>query len=400
MSQSTFFTIFWILYFPLCIAFYESVNYYVDEIMTLILILYTLCILGKRTNRYPLKDAVWVVAVLVFYLVYSLIRQINVPTASLIDFQQQVRPYAVLFCTWILKPRLSSAQHKLMLASILLTFTTYLVINRSRVGDDEDIVFGALAMSSAIAYYMFTKSSPANRNIAILIALLGLLCGKYKYIGECVAFIGVIFFIRKKIHIGSWKSYVYAGILVSAVLYFAWDRFDKYFIEGGGNDQLARPMMYKTAPKVIADYLPFGPGLATFGTSASAKTYYSPLYHKYKLDQIWGMAQSDRGAFNADSFYPSLAQFGLVGLILFVWFWWRRLKDVNRIVDIKYYKIALMAILCLAIESVADTSYLSGRGMAYFMVLGISLNMRAPKVVIRKKAVPKEINDVAEQTVS
>lgn len=389
MSQGTFFTIFWILYFPLCIAYYGYVNEYVDEVMTLILILYTLIRMGKGTNSYPIKDAIWVVAVLVFYLVYSLIRQINVPAASLIDFQQQVRPYAVLFCTWILAPRLSKVQRYLMLTSILATFASYLVLNFSRVGSDEDLIFGALAMSSAIAYYMFTDTSKTNRNIAIAIALFGLLCGKFKYYGECTAFICIIFFLKRKIRFGSIKSYVYGALLVSVVLFFAWDRFSAYFVEGADNEGLARPMMYKTAPKVILDYLPFGPGLATFGTFSSAKTYYSPLYYKYDLNKIWGMAPQDRGAFNADSFYPSLAQFGLVGLILFVWFWKRRFNDVYRIPDIRYYKIALAAIMCLAIESVADTSYLSGRGMAYFMVIGMCLNTRPKLVLVKRKSQKK-----------
>ena len=36
--------------------------------------------------------------------------------------------------------------------------------------------------------------------------------------------------------------------------------------------------------------------------------------------------------------------------------------------------MALMAILALALESTADSSYLSGKGMGYFMVLALSLN--------------------------
>ena len=66
-----------------------------------------------------------------------------------------------------------------------------------------------------------------------------------------------------------------------AGLFFAWSRFDGYFITGMSNENLARPMMYKTAPKVFVDYFPFGPGLGTFGPSASAKDYYSPLYYEY-----------------------------------------------------------------------------------------------------------------------
>lgn len=46
---------------------------------------------------------------------------------------------------------------------------------------------------------------------------------------------------------------------------------------------------------------------------------------------------------------------------------------MKMIMDDRYYKVALMCMMCLALESVADTSYLSGKGMGYFMLLGICM---------------------------
>lgn len=373
-SIARFYSWFWVLYFPLCVAFYDLVNDYVDEFMTLILILFTITKLGTRyVSRKPLREVVAFVLIALFYLAYSLIRKVNVPMAAIIDFQQQVRPYAVFYCTLILMPQFSKAQRKWMLFSILLSLVGYLFWKRSTIWVEENVVFGSLSIGAGMTYYLFTKETAKNRYIATAIVLFGLLCGKFKYIGECVAFVGVVFMLKNKIRIGSRKSIAFAVLLISVGLYFAWSRFDAYFITGLDNEQLARPMMYKTAPKVFVDYIPFGPGLGTFGTSASAKTYYSPLYYKYDLADIWGMSPSDRGAFNADSFYPSLAQFGFFGLFFFLIFWKRRLLAINNICDIRYYKIALMAFLCLAIESIGDTSYLSGRGMVYFMLIAMCL---------------------------
>lgn len=375
MRINTFITLFWVLYFPLCIAFYEYVNDYVDEVMTLVLVLFTLMKLGsRRINRKPIKEAGWCMVILTGYLIYSLILQVNVPMASIIDYQQQVRPYAVFFCTMILAPQPSRRQRKLMLFVLLSTFAAYTIVHRSTIGSKENVDFGAMAMSSALTYYLFTKEKKSNMMIAIGIALFGLLCGKFKYMGECTAFIVVLLFLKKKLNWNSVKPIMQVAALAVVVLFFAWERFDAYFVTGMDNEQLARPMMYKTAPKVLIDYFPFGPGLATFGTSASAKTYYSPLYYKYDLAGIWGMSPSDHGAFNADSFYPSLAQFGVVGLIFFFIFWKRRLRGMTAIMDMRYYKIALMTVLCLALESVGDTSYLSGRGMVYFLLLALCLN--------------------------
>ena len=336
-SIARFYSWFWVLYFPLCIAFYDLVNDYVDEFMTLILILFTCMKLHSRyVNRQPLKEAWACILIFLFYLVYSLILKVNVPMAAIIDFQQQIRPYAVFYCTLILMPQFSKRQKKWMLFSILASLVGYLFWKRSTIWGSENVIFGSLSIGAGMTYYLFTKETGFNRYVSTAIVLFGLLCGKFKYIGECVAFVGVVFLLKKKIKIGAQKSIAFTFVLIGAVLFFAWSRFDSYFVTGMSNDQLARPMMYKTAPKVFMDYFPFGSGLGTFGTSASAKTYYSPLYYKYDLAEIWGMSPSDHGAFNADSFYPGLAQFGFVGLFFFIVFWKRRLSAINNIPDLRY----------------------------------------------------------------
>ena len=376
-TRTVFCTIFWILYFPICIAFYEYVHGYVDEVMTLILICFTLIQFGGlKIKRIYVKEMQCCISVFAFYLVYSLLRQENVIPAALTDFQQQVKPYAVFYCTLFLNPQFSGVQKKIILGSILLTLVLYILMRGGKILSEEDVVLGSLSMSAGMLYYYFTKNTSWNLIVAIGIVLVGLLCGKFKYIGECVAFIGVICFMKRRIRKGGSKSIAFALVLVSAVLFFTWERFDAYYVKGMSNEELARPMMYKAAPKVLLDYFPFGPGLGTFGTFSSAKTYYSPLYEKYGLSEIWGMSKNDHGAFNADSFYPSLAQFGFVGLFFFLAFWKKRFRGINYIRDLKSHKIALMAVICLAIENAADTSYLSGRGMVYFMLLAMCLNSR------------------------
>lgn len=145
---------------------------------------------------------------------------------------------------------------------------------------------------------------------------------------------------------------------------------------------MARPESYKTAATIIfKDYIPFGSGLGTFATNAAAE-YYSPLYYKYNLSNVWGLSP-DFNVFVADAFYPTLAEFGLVGLFFFFIFWKRRLLAVLRLPDDRYYKVGLMCIAALALESTADTSYLSGKGMGYFMLLALCLT--TTQFVTRKR---------------
>jgi hypothetical protein len=140
-----------------------------------------------------------------------------------------------------------------------------------------------------------------------------------------------------------------------------------------GAERMARPETYKVAfGKILWDYFPFGSGMGSFGCAAAAD-YYSPLYYKYKMDDIWGLTP-DNPMFLADAFYPVLAQIGVVGIFFFCAFWKRRFQEMNRIVDMRYYKVAWITVFCLAIEQTADTSFLSGKGMGYCMLIALCPN--------------------------
>ena len=43
-------------------------------------------------------------------------------------------------------------------------------------------------------------------------------------------------------------------------------------------------------------------------------------------------------------------------------------------IDMRYYRVAMIVFFCLAIEQTADSSWLSGKGMGYCMLLGLCLN--------------------------
>ena len=397
MKTETFFTLFWIIYYPLCIGFYEdnigSLRN-VDELMTLILIAFTAIKYGRRTDNTCVKEALTFVGIIFFYVVYSLILAVNVSDSVWLDLVQQVRPYSVIYCTWILTPKFSTRHKRMMLVSMLMTLGAWLVTHYSAMANAEYPVLGQLAITTAMTYYLFTKPTKRNRWIVVGILTVGLLSGKMKFVSEYVTFIAILFFLKKKINIeslkGSWRLILLAGVIV----FFTWERFDAYYVRGWENNELARPMTYKTSLKILRDYFPLGSGMGTFATNAAWK-YYSPLYPKYGLDKVWGLDRG--GGFICDAFYPSLAEFGVVGVFLFAVFWRRRLKQINIINNGRFYRVALMSTACLALESMADSSYLSGKGMGYFMLLGLCLAslkyQEKPKIAIVKEEEKNESDD-------
>ena len=400
-----FYTWFWIVYFPVCIAFTYTVNFdWSDEILTVLLLAYA--VVRRRylvRSKARTGEIMTYVGIMLFYLVYSLLLRVTTPRGVILDFLQQLRPYAVFYLTWMMAPRFTRFQRKLLRNVMLVTYGVYLVAflffpslvdpfaaSSVRTGGAvESASLGQIAICCGMVYYLFSKHTPMNRNIAVLIMLLGLLSGKSKYFGECVVFIALVFFVKRKIDYTSPVTLLKVAALGAVVIFFTWTKFNAYYVEGFQDDSevMARPATYTTGLQIMFhDYIPFGSGLGSFGVAAAAKEY-SPLYYKYHLDEVWGLTP-DNPMFLADAFYPTLAEYGILGLVLFLVFWKRRLWEANRIPNMVYYRMALMAIMALALESTADSSYLSGKGMGYFMILALCLNSARRRPRRRKRLLP------------
>lgn len=390
---SNFYTWFWIIYFPVCIAFTYVVNFdWSDEILTVALLGYAFMKLRFLVKDKGRKTEINIyIGLMIFYLAYSFFIKITTPRGILLDFMQQVRPYAVFYLTWMMAPDFSPKQKKRIKWVMLLSFFGYLIAFKFKpslvtpYGSGESAALGQIALCCAMIYYLFSKQTKKNRNIAILIMLLGLISGKSKYFGECVVFIALVVFVKSKINFTSVSTLLKVAALGSVVIFFTWTKFNAYYVEGFQEEAqaMARPATYETGIKIMfKDYIPFGSGLGSFGTAAAAKEY-SPLYYKYQLNTIWGL-NPENPMFLADAFYPTLAEFGIVGLFFFLWFWKRRLWEANKIHNLIYYRMALMCILALALESTADSSYLSGKGMGYFMILALCLNSAGVKKTGKK----------------
>ena len=372
-----FFTLYWIIYFPTCIAYNDLPGFSsVDEAMTVLLFVYTLWMYcnNRSINKRPWKEFTVCIGLIAFYTVYSLLFGANVAGSVWIDLMQEIRPYTIIFCTWILNPRFTKKQKKWMLGTMVLTLFSWILYHPATFESQnaEFPVLGQLAICTGMSWYLFTKATKRNRYIALLLVLTGMMAPKFKFIGEVVCFIAFVFFVKQRLNFKSPKTMIYVVLLITILLMVTWTRFYAYYISGMSNDDLARPMTYKTSLKILFDYWPFGSGMGSFACNG-AWQYYSPLYFKYNLDGIWGLSPN-AGGFICDAYYPTLAQFGFVGVFFFCWFWKRRLAAFDIIADMRYYRVAMITFCCLAIEQTADSSWLSGKGMGYCMLIALCLN--------------------------
>ena len=380
MSTNKFFFWFWVIYLPTCILFYDRMWQTIDEAMTVVLFLFTITrVYGKKMDSIG-KEILWHIALMVFYVAYSIVLKINVQEAVFYDLQQQVRPYVVFFCSYLIAPQFTEKQKKRLIRwfifCIFLYLTSFIIGFRvSKFGLSTPMI-GQAALLTAAMYLLFKENTRKNVIRGIAILSIGLLSMKSKFFGEYIVFIGLFLFLRSRLK-PNLKTIVSILVLTSAIVYFTWEKFDAYYVTGmteevKSSERKARPESFKTAGTIIfSDYIPFGSGLGSFGTNAAA-VYYSPLYYKYNLDNIWGL-YPENPMFLADAFYPTLAQYGLVGLFFFLWFWIRRYKQALHHKEFQAYKVAMMMIFALFLENMADTSYLSGKGMGYFMLLAMAI---------------------------
>lgn len=373
---SRFFTLYWIIYFPTCIAYNDLPGFSsIDEIMMGILFVYTFMKYSNRSiNRRPWREFMVCLSVIAFYTLYSLMFGVNVAGGVWLDLLQEIRPYFIIFCTWILNPRFTKKQKKWMLGTMVLTLFSWIAYHPQTLDtqvEAEFPVLGQLAVCTGMSWYLFTEETKRNRNIALLLVLTGMLAPKFKFMGEVVCFIGFVYFVKNRLNFKSPKTIIYAVLLVTVILMVTWTRFDTYYVSGLSNDQLARPMTYKTSLQILWDYFPFGSGMGSFACNGAWK-YYSSLYYDYHLNEVWGLDEG--GGFICDAYYPTLAQFGIVGVFFFCWFWKRRLVAFNQIEDMRYYRVAMLTFCCLVIEQTADSSWLSGKGMGYCMMIALCLN--------------------------
>lgn len=373
---SRFFTLYWIIYFPTCIAYNDLPGFSsIDEVMMGILFVYTFLKYSNRSvNRRPWREFMVCLSVIAFYTLYSLMFGVNVAGGVWLDLLQEFRPYSIIFCTWILNPRFTKKQKKWMLGTMVLTLFSWIAYHPESIesAHAEFPVLGQLAICTGMSWYLFTEDTKRNRYIALALVLTGMFAPKFKFMGELVCFIAFVFFVKKQLNFKSPKTVFFAVVLVVTVLVVTWTRFDAYYVTGLDNEAMARPMSYKTSLQILWEYFPLGPGMGSFACNGAWK-FYSPLYYEYNLTSIWGLSP-EGGFFICDAYYPTLAQFGVVGVFFFCWFWKRRLVAFNQIVDMRYYRVAMITFCCLAIEQTADTSWLSGKGMGYCMLIALCLN--------------------------
>ena len=375
LTASNFITCFIVIYLWGGILLYNYLHIgLIDELLVALLFLYTLCVKYKHGKIFLNKEFGWFMLVSFFYLAYSCAIKTNTLQAALMDYQQEVKPYVTFYCAYMLRPVFSSLQCKVIRRHCLAIFVVAL-LNMPAYGgtfmESHPTMLAALSTLLFLFYLYFSDRSHKATLRAWLMFTYGWLSGRSKFFATYIA-TAVLWKKKGKFRLSDTRTFVgmvLTGIVIVVVI---WEKINFYVVAAFAGEELtARAALYVASFSLLKDFFPFGSGLGTFATHAS-RVYYSPLYYQYNLSHVWGLSR-DMSEFIADTFFPVLAQFGVVGILLFCLFWWKRYLQLKNLSDLNDYKIGLVILLVICIESFADTTLLSSRGVGYCLLLGVLL---------------------------
>lgn len=292
--------------------------------------------------------------------------------AICLDAFQQFKPFIMFYAVYMLwqKP-LTLFQNKfLSKLALFLAFISFMII---LISGDNHAFFGhpgnysCSILCFAIIHYFFTKGKKPKETF--LIMLFGIIGGRSKMFGEVVLVGYILLALKKKIKFNLKYILVFC-ILLIGIIFVAREKITLYLYGNdiSSTDDMARTLFYTNMPYLLFHYFPFGSGLASYATWFSG-VYYSPLYAKLGMDSVYGMT-SDFYDFVADTYFPSLAEFGVLGIFLFILFWFKRYKVLQPINY--YYKMKLIILGVLVIESTASPFIVSAAGLIPMLVLAIN----------------------------
>lgn len=332
----------------------------------------------------------WItLAVFVFYLIRSLLYPNNVTPAILSDFIQQLKPYAAFFTVYDIGISINSKYRKKFctlvkrLAFIITPIGISFVFEFSWLYD----VFGhpsryaSISICLGTTYLLFSNQTKHDIIVTLLIYSVGLLSLRSKMFGFVAAAYGIMLFwnnIKQHKSLFTLRHLTIASAFIAVVIWTAWEKISFYFIFGTQvTNTFARPLLYMGAWDILKDYPLLGSGFGSYAEDASGQ-WYSPLYFKYKLylsDDFWG------SSFVSDTWFPVLAQFGCIGIALFILFWmyiYRKGKErYNNGGELLYFKMTILIMVMFFIESVADATLTQNRGVYLMMMLALCVSKDA-----------------------
>lgn len=361
---------------------------YIDEIIALVLF----CECARRRKIGP--EFRKFILLSLFFLGYSVLKPNNVLSAIITDYIIIIKPFIAFYSVYYMGLNLNEGQKagvKRIVILIAFFFLFGSIINYELFVwtiPSHASRFATMMSVLAFSYYYCSKREKSSLITTLLILAISLLSFRSKAYGFfAIALVFSLFFNSEKFKLNIFSIMGIAASLM-LVVFVSWEKVSFYFMEGTQSDYIedymARPALYAGSVKVLQDYPLMGSGLGTYASFASDK-YYSPIYSKYDLDKVHGL--NEGGAFISDTFFPCLAQYGLIGISFFFYFFYHRYTEVRenkkKTGNVMWFKMSLLFLIFFLIESTSDSTLVQNRGVVMMMLFAMYIkdNKESKKIL-------------------
>lgn len=313
---------------------------YLDELLayTLLGIALLDCVFNNAWRKYHI---LWILmSVMTVYAIYS-IYFLNYNTTGMIlkDWIIELKPFipfaVILGLSVSFTAKDKQYIRRICIINVLFMFISLLCGVRITMILVSHPAYAGHVIYISSLFYLFCsyneKTGAVKKRDLYITALMlttGVLCAKAKYFAMFIPAVYLILFYKPGIlrHFSA-KHAMITLFLGIGIIAATWNKIQYYFLQGNSDtfdptviESFARPVLYVTSGLILVDHFPFGTGLASFASFPSAENY-SNVYYEYGINNVHGIAPNSEPSFICDAFYPSLAQFGVVGIILFIFFW-------------------------------------------------------------------------------
>jgi hypothetical protein len=361
---------------------------YTDEVCALLLfVLFGIFLFA--TKEWEMNKAfLTVLAIFLFYFFYSIYIQSNTKMGIFSDFFIQIKPYLAFFCVYSMAPRFDRNQKSILKSLSLLFWGALFLIGIANLFKPEMIrllmfhetYYAAAVVITSLCYFYCSSFSSLDKLTFLLMLSIGIFSGRSKFYGfYALSAFAILFFSNIKQFRWSTRNVLILLLMLAVITFVAWKKIYLYFYQSITDevekDMIARYVLYATAPEILRDYFLFGSGFASYATYASG-LYYSHIYTDYGIDGVWGLSKSYH-SFVSDAYYPSLVQFGVAGIVLYILFWVYICKRAfcfyGKTHNIHFLIISVLIVGFLAIDGTSDSTLISNRGVFAMMLLGLIL---------------------------
>lgn len=375
-------------------------------------------VINRQWKRYRLLYAL--LGVMAFYVVYSITAvHYNTPAAVVQGAIIELKPFIPLAVVIAIAPEVTAGEKRILkaiaifnmilCAVALCSLPTFVRLIYGHVAD-----FGGVCIVSAMVYLYCSisrdgKFSHRHLIVAIVILCIGLACTRSKYYGEFVLSIFFLFIYRPGITRNlTLPRLLMFGVLAAIVIAVSYQKLSFYFLDSidfnhidlNKMDSYARMALYAMMFVVIAMHPIFGSGLSSYASYTSAYPY-SSLYAELGMDKVYGLSPS-KPDFISDAYYPELAQFGIVGIILFIIFWvyiYKYLKVLIRKGDTRaqtLFRVGAIIFCFIFIEMTSGTLVFQGPGEVMMTLLAIICS--SGKRLMNKEERPAHDTELTTET--